>query len=455
MGSAAFAQDTASAPTTAPSRPAIGTYRWQEDWSFLADPSRRTEPGDALKYIPLSHDDQERYLSFGVTLRERYEYNNAPQLGVAGRGGIDYLIHRLELHADAHIGTHMRLFMQVENALAPGLKNPGPADANKLDLRLAFVDGNFAAGDGLVKWRLGRQEMAFDLQRFISVRDGPNVRQAYDAAWGDYEQGDWRFSGFVSQPVQYRSTTAFDDFSNGHRMYGGVRVQRQNIAGGEISATFSGYRNDNARFPAGAGKERRRNLDVRWVGTAHGFDWDVEGMRQGGSLGATSVEAWAIGTRVGYTLSSVPWMPRLGVQLDAASGDRDPHDGRIGTFNPMFPNGYYVTLSGYTGYSNFIHAKPSLALRPVPRVNVLAALGALWRQTTHDAVFAQPSVALPGTAGGPGRRTAEYAELRIDWSASRNVALAFEADRYHIARIVRDAGGHDSSYVGAEVRWGW
>lgn len=436
-------------------RPLIGMYRWQEDWSFLSDPTQRTEPGDALKYVALSGDDPARYLSFGVTLRERYEYNDAPRLGTTDSGDVGYLIHRLELHADAHLFDRARLFVQVENALAPGLDKPGPADANKLDLRLAFVDGDLDVGDGLVKWRIGRQEMAFDLQRFISVRDGPNVRQAYDAIWSDYERNGWRLSGFVSQPVQYRNTSAFDDFSNRHLRYGGARVQRQDVAGGELSMTFSDYRNDAARFPAGAGEERRRNVDVRWVGAARGFDWDVEGMRQGGRLGPQSVDAWAIGTLGGYTFATAPWSPRLGLQLDAASGDRDPHDGRVGTFNPMFPNGYYVTLSGYTGYSNFIHVKPSLTLKPAPGMKLLVALGALWRQTTHDAVFAQPSIALPDTAGAAGRRTATYAQLRVDWAIVRNVAMAFETDRYEVARVVREAGGHDSTYAGAELHWGW
>jgi hypothetical protein len=448
-------QDSESSSVAAPARPAIGFYRWQEDWSVLADPALRDMPGDSLKYIPLSDEDPKRYLSFGLTLRERYEYNDAPRLGTTSSGQVDYLIHRLELHADVHITDRLRVFVQLENALAPGLSNPGPADANKLDLRLAFVDGNFDAGDGLVKWRVGRQEMAFDLQRFISVRDGPNVRQAYDAIWGDYERGDWRISGFASQPVQYQNESSFDDFSNRHLTYGGVRAQHSNVAGGDLSATFSEYRNDNAHFPSGSGEEHRRNIDVRYAGAAHGMDWDLETMHQTGSLGGKSVSAWAIGTLAGYTFKNTPWTPRLGLQLDAASGDHDLHDDHVGTFNPMFPNGYYETLSGYTGYANFIHVKPSLTLFPKSGVKVLAAVGELWRQTTRDAVYAQPSIALPGTAGEPGRRSATYAELRVDWAVSRDLALALETERYHVADVVRNAGGHDSTYLGAEVRWGW
>ena len=456
LGGNVFAKQASEAPgADEPTRPAIAFYRWKEDWSVLADPALRTRPGDALKYISLSDEDPKRYLSFGVTLRERYEYNDAPRLGTTPDGKVDYLIHRLWLHADAHITDSLRMFVQVENALAPGLDSPGPADANKLDLRLAFVDGSFDAGGGRVKWRVGRQEMAFDLQRFISVRDGPNVRQAYDAIWSDYERGEWRISGFVSQPVQYRNESSFDDFSNRHLTYGGVRAERRNVSGGEASVTLSDYRNDNAHFPSGSGEEHRRNVDLRYSGAARGVDWDLETMRQGGTLDGKSVRAWAVGTLVGYTFHGTRWTPRAGLQLDVASGDRDLLDHRVGTFNPMFPNGYYETLSGYTGYANFIHLKPSLTLVPAPGLKVLVAIGELWRQTTQDAIYAQPSIALPGTAGEPGRRTATYAEVRVDWALSRDLALALEIDRYQVAQAVRNAGGDDSTYLGAEVRWGW
>jgi Alginate export len=455
IGGAFADQDAVEATAGAPSRPAIGFYRWQEDWSALADPALRTQPGDNLKYVPLSDDDPLRYLSLGVTLRERYEYNDSPRLGTASGGEIDYVIHRLEVHADAHVSDDLRVFVQIENALAPGLQNPGPADANKLDLRLAFADGGFDAGEGRVSWRVGRQEIAFDLQRFISIRDGPNVRQAYDAVWGAYEEGRWRWTGFASQPVQYRNATDFDDFSDRHLTYGGMRAERRGIGAGDVSMTFSEYRNDSARFPTASGEEHRRNVDVRYVGATHGVDWDLETMQQAGSIAGKSVAAWALGAIAGYTFEQAPWTPRVGVQCDAASGDRDLHDDRVGTFNPMFPNGYYETLSAYTGYANFINVKPSLALAPRANIKAFLAVGELWRQTTHDAVYTQPSIALAGTAGAPGRRTATYQELRVDWNVSRALALALEADHYDVARVVRNADGHDSTYVGAEVRWGW
>jgi hypothetical protein len=436
-------------------RPEIEFNRWQEDWSVLADARLRTAPGDGLKYISLSRSDPEKYVSLGLTMRERMVSIDPPLFGVEGGRRETYLLHRMEFHADAHLSEKTRFFVQLENALAPGKANPSAVDANKLDLRLLFVDTQATIHGGKFKLRIGRQEIAFDLQRFLSVRDGPNVRQAYDAIWADYERGGWRFTGFASQPVQYLNTSDFDDYSNRYLTYGGVRAQRRLTATSEFSMSLSNFRQDDAHALAGAGNETRRNVDVHYNGHAGSFDWDIEGMKQGGNVGAKSVDAWAIGSLIGYTFAGREWSPRLGLQLDVASGDHNLSDGHVETFNPMFPNGYYLTKSAYTGYTNFIHLKPSLTLMPVQNLKMVAAMGMLWRQTTADAIYAQPDIAVPGTAGKPGRRSSTYGQLQLSWVATRSLAFALEVDRYFVAPALRRAGGHDSDYVGAEVRWGW
>ena len=79
LSSPAVAADDEAAGKDSPSRPAIKLHRWQEDWSVLADPRLRTGLLDWLKNIPLSSTDPKSYLSFGQTVRERFEFNNAPE----------------------------------------------------------------------------------------------------------------------------------------------------------------------------------------------------------------------------------------------------------------------------------------------------------------------------------------------------------------------------------------
>jgi len=459
----AHAQDETSDPAAltvvaspaVPARPAIRFNRWQEDWSVLANPDVPREPLDSLKYISLSSTDPKVYLSVGVNLRERLESNDAQAFGTGPNTAQNYLISRAEAHADLHLGAAVQVFVQLQDDEAVAKTLYSPVDRDRLDVEQAFIVVTEPVGDGLLRLRVGRQQFSFDLQRFVSVRDGPNVRQSYDAVWGDYDRGPWRITGFYSQPVQNRDQADFDDYSSQRLTYGGLRVQRQTPLLGAVSVSLSRFTQDNVTFPSAKGDERRDIVDVRVAGHSHGWDWDMEAMGQYGRIGMQSIQAWAFGSMAGYTFSDVMWTPRLGLQVDGASGDGNPRDGHLGTFNPLFPNGYYVTMSAYTGYVNFIHLKPSVTLHPTSKLMVLLAAGGQWRETAGDAVYTQPDIPVANTAGKPGLYTGTYGQVRAEWGATPHVAFALEAVHFAIGSALQRAGGHDSDYLGLEVKFGW
>src|SRR5471032_3650551 len=435
-------------------RPTVLFNRWQEDWSVLANPCVPREPLDGLKYMPLGGDPAS-YLSLGANLRERLEVNDAALFGVGANHADTYLLQRAEVHADIHLGDHLQIFTQIEDAQPYGKDSVTPVDKNPLDLEQAFITYVRALGGGTFKFRLGRQEMAFDLQRFISVRDGPNVRQAFDGLWTDWEIQRWRFIAYATQPVQNRDVSNFDDVSNRHLTFSGVRFERQGVGPGDLSGYYSRYNRDNAHFLDATGNEHRDVFDLRYTGKAGHVDWDVETMLQSGHVGAQTIRAWALGTVAGYTFAQSAWKLRAGLQFDAASGDHHPGDGRIGTFNPLFPNGYYFTLAGDTGYNNLIHLKPTLTIKPAAGLTLMGALGLQWRETTADAVYAQGSAAVAGTAGKGDRWTGVYAQLRADWAINRNLSASLEAVHFQVGDTLRQAGGANADYIGAELKFGW
>jgi hypothetical protein len=448
----------ASASTPAPvcddKRPAINFNRWNENWGVLADSCLPHQPLDGLKYIPFSEDGIS-YLSLGAGLRERYEHIDAPLYGAGTTPSDGYVIQRTNLHADLRLGPYVQLFGQLVDARTFGKKTIAPPDRDKLDMEQLFMTVAVPTTDGAVKVRVGRQEMAFDLQRFIAVRDGPNVRQAFDGVWADWEHGPWRLIGYVTQPVQNRSVDSFDDYSNGHLTLNGLRLEYQGLGPGDLSGYYSRYRRDSARFLDATGDERRNVWDMRYNGKSGAVDFDIEGMRQTGQVGAKQVSAWAIGSIAGYTFAKTGWTPRVGLQFDMASGDKHAGDGTLGTFNPLFPNGYYFALAGLTGYSNLIHLKPSVTLKPAKTLSVTTALGLQWRQTTADAVYVQSMAGVPRTAGQGSRWTGAYGQLRVDWAVTANVAAAVEAVHFHAGDTLRNAGGRDADYLGVELKFGW
>ena len=453
LAAAVSGASSAAAETPPPQRPDILFNRWQEDWSVLAQPGVAREPLDGLKDIPLAQDDPKTYLSLGANLRERFESNDAPSFGTNPANPRDsYVISRMEVHADLRAGP-VQAFVQLQSDFAPGKQVRSAVDSNSLDLEQAFVALVQPVGPGTLKLRAGRQQFAFDLQRFVAARDGPNVRQSFDALWGDYEVGPWRLIGYYSRPVANRDAHPFDDASSTRNLFYGLRVERQVWGGKELSVYWSRFTNDKASYLSVKGAERRDVWDIRFAGKQGRLDWDLEAMAQTGRVGDRRVRAWAFGNLVGYRFADTPLKPRLGLQVDGASGNRG--NATLGTFNPLFPNGYYVSLSGYTGYVNFVHVKPSLTLAPTGKLTLMGAMGLQWRMTTQDAIYTQPSVVVARTAGTGSRWTGAYGQMRADWKISRHWSSAVEAVHFAVGDTIRAAGGHDSNYLGMEFKFGW
>ncbi len=450
-------EDSSASPQAATTcdtkRPIVLFNRWQEDWSVLQNPCVPRKPLDQLKYIPLGGDPNS-YLSLGANLRERMEVSESPLFGLGTARSDTYLIQRAQVHADARIGPYLQFFVQLEDARAFDKDVVKTTDKNPLDLEQAFVAWVSPLGPGTIKLRIGRQEMAFDLQRFISVRDGPNVRQAYDAIWADYEYEKWRFIGYATRPVQYNDVSAFDDTSNRHLTFSGVRFERQAVGIGDLSGYYSLYTRAGAQFLDAKGDEHRNVFDLRYTGKVAAADYDVESMYQTGHVGSKTIAAWAVGSLLGYTLDTA-WKPRVGIQVDAASGDRHPNDNRIETFNPLFPNGYYFTLAGFTGYSNLVHVKPSLTLKPSSKLSLLFAFALQWRMTVNDAVYQQGNAVVPGTAGHGTNWTGAYVQIRADYTVATNLIASVEAVHFRVGDSIRELGGSNSDYIGLELKFGW
>jgi hypothetical protein len=327
--------------------------------------------------------------------------------------------------ADLHIASQVQVFVQVQSDFAPWKTMLSPVDTDRLDLEQAFIARTEPVADGTLKLRLGRQQFAFDLWRFVSVRDGPNVRQSYDAGWGDYENGPWRLITFYSHPVQVQDNQVFDDYSSSKQTFGGARLERKLTDTINLAGYYANFTQADVHFPNAAGKEDQDILDLRLNGTVNHFDWDLEAMNQTARIGSDQIEAWAFGSPAGYTFNTVNWSPRLGIQLDAASGDGGVAGHHFGTFNPLFPNGYYLTLAVH-GIRQ-LHPHQAVADAALVSIGEGDARGSSAVAREHGRRRLHPAERACREHGRwPRRLHRQLRQLRVDWTIDRATAFAVE-----------------------------
>src|SRR5689334_2654004 len=183
--------------------PAYKYLRADEDYTYLKNPQCRTDPFDAVKFIPMGDRDG-WFLSLGGEIRENVEYFHNARWG-EGPQGPAYLLQRYIVHADFHLGTRVRVFTQLKSGLEEGRAGgPRPIDEDKLDLAQAFVEVKLGSESSRVTLRAGRQEVALGSRRFVSAREGPTVRQSFDGLQVMFGAAGWKVDVLATRPVQTR-----------------------------------------------------------------------------------------------------------------------------------------------------------------------------------------------------------------------------------------------------------
>ncbi|MGZ8282118.1 MAG: alginate export family protein [Allosphingosinicella sp.] len=430
----------AAEPAPPPFRPA----RTAEDYAYLRDPARRGDWSDPYKFIAMDERGSS-YLSLGGEIRERFEAFDSPRFGLAGASPDSYLLQRLLVHADLRLGESVRVFAQLGAHHAFGKEALNPPDEDHLDVQQLFVEVRPAAG---LAARLGRQEMMFNpLQRFVSFRDGTNVRQNFDGGRVTWNRGPWRLEAFLTRPVTLERGT-FDNEANGDQQFGGVYAAHR--LGSQGAASVDGYWFVLDRDDLPAGRERRHSVGLRYAGTRGRADWDVEALYQFGRSGGRDIGAWAASADLGFTLAA-PLHPRLGLRFDGGSGDGDPADDRVGSFHPLFPSGPYFNEANLTSWTNLLALRPSVRIQPETRLTLQAAVQLKWREDLGDAVYLGPSAPLAATRGNRASEIGQAYTLDATFQLNRNLALRAYYLHHAAGEAIAQAGGRSVDFAMASA----
>jgi hypothetical protein len=392
-------------------------FRYDDDVSAYASPSARVNLYDDLKYVPLGTDADE-YLSFGADLRERVEVNSNALLGYGNKGVNAYDLHRLLIFADLHYDG-FQVFVQFSNAIEAGrAPGPLPTDIDRGDLAQAFIDDAFAIGPGQLTVRGGRFEMAYDEGALIGLRDGPNVRQAWDGLQSFYVLPGYRIDAFLVKPVNV-SPGYFDDRALAGQTLWGVHVSASpaQLQPVNITAFYYGNTMPEVRFYPRTGRELTHTAGLRLLASIGHFDGSIGGIAQAGTFATQNVLAWAAHADAGWTFEA-PWRPRLGIRTDILRGGGGGN-GTVHTFNALFPNYAYSTEATIEAPANLIQAGATLGFHPAEALTVTYTLESLWRYSVHDAFYAAPTVPLIPPDNTSRRFTGIEQQLEANWRINK------------------------------------
>jgi len=386
-------------------------------WSLLAAAAAFGQPASSgNRSLPA-------WLKASVELRGRAEAHRGIAYTPGNNDG--YYLHRLRLNVAVEPDRRLRFVFQVQDAQAPGLsRKPAPAGmVNTLDLRQGYLELG-PADAGPLSLRVGRQDLIFGEERLIGAAGWGNVGRSFDAVRLTWRRPGMRLDGFASAVVPVLNGR-FDRprLSNGfYGLYGSLdKLLRDGVIEPFLlwktashTTAESGRSGDLDLYTGGArvvSKLPRR------------LDCNVEMALQGGRAAGDRVRAWAGHWALGWT----PWKDRplrLIAEYNFASGDRDPRDGRRGTFDQLYPTNHskYGTAD-QIGWRNIHDLMPGLEWRPRRKWRLKFDYHAFWLADRRDALYTEAGAVFARNPQAAGSRIGWELDAQADWQFSDRLQL--------------------------------
>ena len=123
-------------------------------------------------------------------------------------------------------------------------------DESKLFFEEGFADIDLSkTSDESAVLRLGRQEFEFGSGRFVDVREGPNVRQAFDGVSAKWRTSAWTVDGLAAKPVLNGNGVLDAPPNHGSTFWGVYAVHPlPEIKGGNIDLYYLGLARKNTPY---------------------------------------------------------------------------------------------------------------------------------------------------------------------------------------------------------------
>jgi hypothetical protein len=235
------------------------------------------------------------------------------------------------------------------------------------DVRQAYVEHK--GGDAV--WRVGRQLLALGDERLVGISEWSNFARSFDAIRVTLPKLGGGVDAFVSSVVQTQpgGTTGWHaNHSSHHDLFGGIYVRLAPTPTLKVEPYLLGRtsRKDLVYNAGAAGSSRPYDVPQKiftagvrvGAGPAEklgGFEYDAELAGQTGEARGRQIvagallypgprwldhRAWALHAGAGYSVTSAALPLRIYAEVNRASGDRNPADGRNDAFFNLFPTNH-------------------------------------------------------------------------------------------------------------------
>jgi hypothetical protein len=189
---------------------------------------------------------------------------------------------------------------------------------------------------------------------------------------------------------------------------------------------------------------------ARWLGKIRAFDYNTSIVVEQGSVGTDRVDAWAGHWLLAYSFNGFPGSIRVVAEYNYATGDGNARDGRLNTFQLLYPTAHdRHGVTDQVGWRNIHHLRGTVEMKPHVKWTLTPSYNAFWLADARDALYnSQGNVVVARVPdGSAGRWVGQELDLTATYAVSRFTQLGAGFGHLFPGTFLKRATpGHGYSY---------
>ena len=367
------------------------------------------------------------WIRIGGEYRDRFE---GPQ-GIGFNGTNDYyLLDRFRLRAVIQPKPWLGFHGEVQDTRI--FFNHHTSNGNPYEDSWTLWQAYPQIGSSTEGWAdvlAGRQVLRFGDERVIGPSEWTNVTRTFNVARIDFHHPGYKVSVFSSSVVPGENTDLHNAVpgNNLHGIYGSF----QNIV---PRADFEPYvlwriapASSELVEEVGHGHLNEVTLGLHWKGKLpSGFDYDNEFDGQKGSLGKYSTGAWAGYASLGKTFRKAPASPRTFLELNYASGTKNPAGHEWNTFDQIYPSNHdKYGFADLIGRRNLVQYRAGIEEVPAKKWRLKQQFEGYWLATSKDNFYASSGAITVPAHPGASRHIGNELDLVAEYEVNKGLNFGF------------------------------
>jgi hypothetical protein len=214
---------------------------------------------------------------------------------------------------------------------------------------------------------------------------------------------------------------------------------------------YLGLYNRDSVYDQGSEEETRHTFGTRLWGKVKNVDYNFEFLYQFGKFGRGNISAYSLASDTGYTIPlNGSAKVRFSLRADVYSGDDDPVDADLNSFNPFFPKGKHISQLAASGLINQRDLHPRITLTLDEHWSVTSSTLFIWRDSLNDGVYSIGNGVLRSGQSSQARYVGTQPELEAKYSFNRHLDIKGIFVYFNAGKFLDETSfGRDITYLGS------